>query len=490
MAKLSKSKLILYRQCPRRLWLHENRSDLIKPNPETQAKLDEGNKVGDIARRLYGPGTFIETLNSSEALDLTREALKSLQPIFEAAFCEDDVLIRADLLIPKNNTYRLIEVKSSTSVKAHHLDDVTIQAWVMKQAGLKPDSSSLAFINNEFNYKGNQEYDGLLAEEDLSSRVEKNLNFVPLWIKDAQQILESKEEPLHPIGEHCATPFQCDFIEHCMPHDPNVEYPVEILPYGKTKAAQLRSIGYKDLRDVPASELSNPKHLMIHAATISGKAVLSAEAPLRIKALPYPRYYIDFETISFAVPAWAETRPYMQIPFQWSCHIEKVDEDLKHLEFLDISGNDPRRVFSETLIKAVGNDGPVVVYNGAFEGARIKELALLFPDLSSQLLSIVDRFFDLLPFAREYYYHPEMKGSWSIKNVLPTIAPELSYSNLEISNGSIAQDAYRVAINKDASLEKKEMLRTAMLKYCGQDTLAMYKIIKAWGQISPNFLQG
>jgi len=481
MATLSKSKLLLYRQCPKRLWLKLNRPDLLNINTANQSKLDEGIKVGDIARQVHSPGLFIETLDSSDALKLTQQALKDHQPIFEAAFCHSEVFIRVDLLLPKNNSYRLVEVKSSTSVQDYHLDDVTIQAWVMARAGLKPVSISLAFINNRFIYEGNNNYKGLLIEEDLSSYVGEHLESVPQWIEGAKKTLYSTKEPTISIGDHCTKPFKCDFVEYCSPKDREVEYPVEILPYGKSKAAQLRAKGYKDLRNVPATELTNPKHLIVHAVTHSGMVFFDPKGSSQIKALPYPRYYIDFETISFAVPIWIGTRPYMQVPFQWSCHVELNNEELKHFEFLDISVNDPRREFAESLINAVGTEGSVLVYNGGFEGARLKELASTFPDLSKELFSIVERFFDLLPFAREFYYHPDMKGSWSIKDVLPTVAPELDYSNLVIGNGSMTQGAYKKAIDQNISVHEKNELRTAMLKYCEQDTIAMVKLIKAWG---------
>jgi hypothetical protein len=480
MANLSKSKLLLYRQCPKRLWLQLNRPNLINVSAATQSKLDEGNRVGDIARQLHSPGLYIETLNISDALKLTQQALKDHQPIFEAAFCHDELAVRVDLLLPKNNSYRLVEVKSSTSVKEYHIDDITIQAWAMERSGIKPLSVSLAFINNQFIYEGNNNYKGLFVEEDLSSHAEENLELVPQWIEGAQKILSSTKEPIMSIGEHCAIPFQCDFIEYCSPIDPDVEYPVEILPYGKNKATQLRAKGYKDLRNVPVAELSNPKHIMVHAVTLSGEAMLDPKGASQIKALPYPRYYIDFETVSFAVPIWVGTRPYMQVPYQWSCHMELKNNDVKHFEFLDISGKDPRRMFAESLISAVGTEGPVLVYNGGFEGARLKELALTFPDLSKALLAIIERFFDLLPFARQFYYHPDMKGSWSIKDVLPTVAPELAYSDLEISDGSMAQDAYKQAIKQNISTQEKNDIRTAMLKYCEQDTIAMVTLIKAW----------
>ena len=480
MVSLSKSKIITHRQCPKRLWLQVNRPELIQISAATQVRFDEGNKVGDIARQNYPGGVFIETLNRTEAIALTKEAIEKHQVIFEGAFFEGDVMIRADLLFPEKEGYRLVEVKSSTGVKSYHVDDVTVQSWVMEKAGCTPTSMALAYINNQFVYQGDGNYEGLFAEADLSGQVKPNMSQVQSWVDAAKKTLASPAEPTIAPGEQCTNPFTCDFIGYCSPPEEGVEYPVEILPYGKAVAAQLRADGFKDLRDVPADRFSNPKHLKVHAVTCSGEAILEPEATTQIQALSYPRYYLDFETVGFAVPIWAGTRPYMQLPFQWSCHIEQADGSMAHQEFLDLSGNDPRETFAKTLIEAVSIHGPVIVYNAGFEGARIKELATAFPHLASELLAIPERFFDLLPLARNHYYHPDMKGSWSIKDVLPTIAPELDYANLEVSDGAMAQEAYKEAIHSQTTPERKEAVRSAMLKYCEQDTIAMVKIVHAW----------
>ena len=482
MTSLSKSKIITHRQCPKRLWLQVNRPELIEISAATQVRFDEGNKVGDIARQNHPGGVFIETLNRVEAIAQTKEAVSKHQTIFEGAFFEEEVMIRADLLFPENDGYRLVEVKSSTGVKSYHVDDVTVQSWVMHEAGCSPTSMALAYINNKFIYQGDGNYEGLFAEADLSSQVKPNMSQVQSWVDAAKKTLTLTVEPSIQPGEQCTDPFTCDFISYCSPPEEGVEYPVEILPYGKVIASELRNDGYKDLRDVPVERLSNPKHLKVHAATLSGETILEPEAIKQVQELPYPRYYLDFETIGFAVPIWAGTRPYMQLPFQWSCHIEQSDGSIAHKEFLDLSGNDPREMFIKTLIEAICKDGPVIVYNAGFEGARIKELAAAFPNLASELLAIPDRFFDLLPLARNHYYHPDMKGSWSIKDVLPTIAPELDYANLEVSDGAMAQEAYKEAIHSGTTSERKEEVRNAMLKYCEQDTIAMVRIVRAWSK--------
>jgi hypothetical protein len=192
--------------------------------------------------------------------------------------------------------------------------------------------------------------------------------------------------------------------------------------------------------------------------------------------IPYPRHYLDFETISFVVPRWIGTRPFQQVPFQFSCHVESVPGEFAHHAFLDLSGASPLRSFVEALLQAVGTTGAVVVWNQSFEAGRIRELAEMFPQHAEALNSIIKRMVDLLPIYREHYYHPAMMGSWSIKAVLPTIAPDLDYANLEVGDGGAAQEAYLRAISPDASDSERETLRQALLKYCERDTWAMVRL--------------
>lgn len=481
MISLSKSKILLNRQCPRRLWLQTFKPELAVEDESAIARFRDGNAVGDIARKLNQNGIFVETLNKDKALEETEVALQGNPvPVFEAAFMAEDVLVRVDVLLPEGNGFRLVEVKSSTSMKDYHLDDVKIQSWVMEKAGIRPTHVALAHINSEFIYPGNFEYQGLLTEVDLSGNVRESIAEVDEWVKSAKKTVNLQDEPLIEPGAQCSTPFSCSFQGHCSPQDDHIEYPVEILPYGKALIAKLKTEGFKDLREVPEGRFDNPKHIRVHRSSVSGQSELDDEAVKLMQSLPYPRYYLDFETIAFAVPIWVNTSPYTQLPFQWSCHIEDAQGNISHQEFLDTTGDDPRKAFAESLVRVLGENGPIVVYNAPFEGARMRELAANFPDLANLLLDAVDRLFDLLPIARNHYYHPAMKGSWSIKAVLPTIAPELNYANLLVGNGGMAQDAYRDIINPITNQQKREEMRKGLLEYCKQDTMAMIKIAHAF----------
>ena len=483
---LTKSRLTAYHQCKRRLWLEVHRRDLLKESVAIQRKFAIGPEVGELARAQYPNGVLIGYHGASHrALSETTETLaaRPKRPVFEAAALHDDVLVRADLLLPVRGGFHMAEVKSSTKVKPYHLNDVAVQTWVMRKSGLPLKSVEVRHINSQYVYPGNNDYRGIFTSGDVGADVEKLQSEVPRWISDARAALE-RSEPDVATGKHCDDPFECPFKEHCSSlEDPGPDYPVSLLPgaKGAKVAAKLAGLGLSDLCKVPPSRITGDERLRrIHTATRSGKPYLSRAARKLVNAWPYPRYYLDFETINFAVPRWAGTRPYQQIPFQWSCHIENKNGQLDHKEFLDVSGDDPMRSCAESLVASLGAEGPIIAYAAGFERGVVERLANQFHDLRKPLTSIANRIVDLLPVVRDHYYHRDMKGSYSIKAVLPTIAPELVYSSLgEVQDGGGAQDAYLEAIHPQTSSDRRRTLRQDLLDYCERDTLAMIRVAKA-----------
>jgi len=187
-----------------------------------------------------------------------------------------------------------------------------------------------------------------------------------------------------------------------------------------------------------------------------------------------------FETIQFAVPIWKGTRPYQQIVFQYSLHIqESFDAVLKHRTFLAKNdGSDPRLPFIRQLIPDIGDTGDIIVFNKAFEAGRLNEIATNFPNFKFQISNIVSRIKDLmLVFQNRDYYVPEMKGSYSIKQVLPALVTGFSYDNMAIGDGGSASHAYMSLIS-ETDPEKIRTTRENLLEYCKLDTRAMVEILK------------
>ena len=435
---LSKTRILAGLNCEKRLFLMLNRPELAKTSKSPLA--ETGIIVGNQARKAFpggvlvnrfqqGSDPFSETMAYIEAPDTTA--------IFEAGFITQDTEVFVDILERDRSAWNLIEVKSASSVKDDYIDDVTVQYMVLSNAGIAINRIELMHLNNSFTYQGEDNYDGLFIREDVSERVIHHKHFITDAVDQLRQNITGAE-PVRHVDGHCMRPYPCEFKAYCEQQDG--EYPISRLPNAATVIRKLYDDGIFDIRDIPVEMLSSETHLKVRRITINGQAELEENAAEILSELDYPRYYLDFETINFAVPIWQGTRPGQQYPFQWSCHIQNNDGTTTHKEFLDVSGDDPRRRFAESLIAACGTAGPVLVYNQTFEKGIINSLAATYDDLSEPLFAINARVFDLLPVMKKYYYHPDMRGSWSIKSVLTCLLPELRYSDLgEVQDGLMAQ---------------------------------------------------
>jgi hypothetical protein len=475
---LSKSKILAGLQCPKRLYLEVRHPELAEISEDTERRFAAGHDVGEVARNLEPGGVLVDTGGDlARELEMTRDAISKSpdSTLFEAAFEHKGVLIKTDLFFSTRGARRLVEVKSASKLKDYHVPDVAVQYWVLKGAGYEPAKVELAIIDTSWVYPGGGDYRGLFAHVDMTKEARKMQPDVARWVDKFKKVLEG-DTPEIEVGDQCSTPFECPFYGHCIAGKSIPEYPVTILPRG-ARAAELLAEGYEDLRDVPEDRLTSPIHQKIWRATVSGSPELDPAVAKELSRHPYPRYYLDFETIAFAVPIWAGTRPYQQIPFQWSCRIERDDGSVEHREFLETSGDLPVKKLAEALISCAGAAGPIFCY-GTFEGERLDDMAAMLPALASRLRKIRSRLVDLLPLARRHYYHPAMKGSWSIKAVLPTVAPELDYSDLEIQAGDVAQQAYLEAIDPETSGQRRKTIRSNLLAYCARDTEGLVALVK------------
>lgn len=492
MRTLSKSKLLAFRQCPKRLWLEVHQPDVCEDSGTTAATRAAGHQVGDIARQIYDPqqqGALIDPQAEGfdDAFARTQALLQTHQPIFEAGFRTEGALAFADVLLPvRRNGWRMVEVKLSTSVKDYHRDDAAVQSFLARACGVKLQSIAIAHINNQFIYPGNGDYLGLLVEEDLTEEAFARADEVRGWIADAQAVAARKAPPQITTGNQCWAPYECGFHTHCSSQEPQAVYPIHWLPRpGKALKEHASEHAITELRDVP-DDLLNPTQQRVKAVTLSGQPYFDQPAAAQaLAAHQLPAWFIDFETIQFAVPQWPGTRPYRQIPFQFSAHKLGRDGRATHQAFLDLSGQKPSLAFAQALIQACGQRGPVFVYNAAFERTRISELADQYPALAPALHAINGRIIDLLPIARAHYYHPSQHGSWSIKAVLPAMFPEsgpdLSYDALDgVQDGGAAQQAYLEATAPDTTAARKAELERQLLAYCHLDTWAMVRLWSAF----------
>lgn len=495
MAALSKSKILAYLQCPKRLWLEVHQPDSRTDSSAATASFATGHAVGDASRAIYDPnrtGIFldIEVLGLKGLVAATQTALSERKTIFEAGFQANGTLSLADILIPVEDdsgpAWCMVEVKSSTSVKDYHVKDLAVQTAIATQAGVRLTKVSVAHVDNTWTYPGNQNYDGLLKEVDQTAPVHKLGADVGQWLNDAHRIANLPTAPAKSTGDHCTDPFECGFLPYCTASEPKVEHHVAWLPRVQTKAlkAHLATPGVKAMEDVPDS-LLNDLQLRVKKHTLANTVYFDlAGAKAALERHPLPAYFLDFETISFAVPIWARTRPYEQVPFQFSMHFQQARDQMpQHSEFLDLTGNNPTRPFAVALVRSSGQTGPIFVYNKGFERARIDDVIRHLQDdirLVAALAAIKARLVDLKPITQDAYYNPSQKGSWSIKAVLPAMVPDLSYKHLDtVQDGGGAQQAYLKAVGLSGlagGVDTLALIRKQLLAYCELDTLAMVSI--------------
>jgi hypothetical protein len=480
---LSKSRITTFEQCPKRLWLQTHRPEKAVLHAGTEARFVAGHEVGAAACALHPDGLMINAepdLSAALATTSTLLGEPSGVPLFEATFAHEGVLVRADIITPDDDgRWHVAEIKSSTSRKGYHLGDLATQVWVMRGAGVPIGSAVIRHINNQFVLEKLDNYYGLFVDVPSLEEIES------LVIKRGEIVAAARDvmvgnEPQREMGEHCNSPFACEFQAYCSRFMSAPEWPISLLPNtGKKIAGAWAEQGVFELTEVPDGSFSSPLHDRIHRATMTGEIYHDVEGARRsTRQWAFPRTWLDFETIAFVVPRWIGTRPWEQVPFQFSAHVEQSDGSVEHCEFLSLDGNDPRLACAEALLTHIPDQGAVIAYNASFERSCITRLAEHFPDLATPLRAIAARVVDLLPVTRNHWYHRDQRGSWSIKAVLPTICAELDYKSLAVQHGAAAQTAYLEAINADTPASRQSEIDEALRAYCGRDTEAMMKLMQ------------
>jgi len=312
---------------------------------------------------------------------------------------------------------------------------------------------------------------------NLTRKVEKLLPKLTFQLRSELRVLAMPEIPQLPTGPHCTAPVVCEFFGHC--NQPRRLDHIGYLPRIHASAMEeLEEMGIESVHDIPEDfELTE---IQRRAATCvqTGEAWISADLGEVFSGLTYPLYFMDFETVNRAIPPFPGMRPYDQLPFQFSVHSQKeLGATLEHHEFLATDTTDPRREFLTSLCSVLGKSGSIIVYS-AFESQRLAELAVWLPDFTDRIKNIQARLWDLLPIVRSYVYHPAFAGSYSIKNVLPALVPGMTYEGIEVADGTDAGLAWESLVRGSLDQNERNRIMKALLDYCGQDTLAMVRLLE------------
>jgi CRISPR/Cas system-associated exonuclease Cas4 (RecB family) len=484
---LSKSKYLDGQRCPKLLWYKYNRKQAIPPfGVDILEIMKQGAIVGELAQKLFPGGIKIEREGNPDAMAKRSLAgLEKRKPLFEGGFIFKQAYAIADILVPvegenpsaawRYGAWDLIEVKSTASIKDEHYYDAAFQKYVFEGNGIKIRHCYLMHINKDYVRSGELELDKLFKKGDVTVEVLERLSAIEKDVEAMMKVIAG-EEPQVKIGPQCR---DCPLEDLCWKFLP--EYNVFMLRGNKEVAYDLAEKGFLKIDDIPLDYQLNEKQRAQVQSHRTNEPYVDRDA-LRsfLSEIKYPVYFLDFETIAAAVPIYDNTHPYEDVPVQFSLHvIEKEGAGVIHHSYLAPGNIDPRPEILRRLKELLGDAGSIVAYFADYEKKCIRSAVKAYPEYAEWFVKLKDRFIDLLlPFKNLYYYHPQQKGSASIKDVLPALTG-VSYNGLEINNGAAATFEYlRVTFNEKVDEKEKDRVRQALEKYCGLDTLGMVKILE------------
>ncbi len=445
---LSKSKFTRGINCPKSLWLYVNKRNERFIDATTQAIFARGTNIGELAQQYFPGGKMavLEDYPGYESAKRTKEFIaQGVETIYEATFIYDNTLVAVDILSKENGDWKLYEVKSTTSVKTQHIMDIAVQYYVVKGSGLPLKKAHVMHLNPDYIRRGEVEIQQLFTMDNgwVQAAIEPLQTEIALNIKRLSILEKDAVEPEMAMGKHCTSPYTCDFYQYCS----------SLLPLVNEEKVELSSI----------------------------PEVMESEVRAFVDAIEYPLCHLDFETIMSAVPMFDESRPYQQIPFQYSLHLQATKQgEITHAYYLAESNPnlDPRKALIQQMLEQTKHAKTIFVYYLPFERGRIREMMRDFPEFAEDLQRLSEKLVDLIiPFKQKFYRTQTMGSSSSIKKVLPALHPEFSYAELAIGDGLTASNAFLdLYVCEDA--EHISQTREHLLAYCHLDTLAMVKIFE------------
>lgn len=500
MQLITKTTYLQFCLCANNAWLQLNKPELksmFELSDFDKSLVAKGNLVESWARRLFPKGVLISEFGES-ACNITNSYLKEKKPvIFQSTFISDKFLVRNDVLEydANNDCWNLYEIKGTNTLDENensvdHIEDATFQVIVLRDAGVKLGQVYLIHLNKEYIRGDEINVTDLFIKENISEQVDNRLDSTRAKMQMASKALFQKDEN--------ALECQCIYLgrsNHCSTFNysyPDVpEYSIHDLSRigtSKKKLVELVDSKIYDIAEVPddmklTDIQQNQKDVYVSQTPIIDVQSIKSE----LESLVYPLYFLDYETYSPAIPLFKGFKPYQQIPFQFSLHVlQSPNAELEHFEYLHTENTNPSKSVIAKLKEFIGPEGSVIVWSKRFEKKINSELAERYPEDANLLEDINERIYDLMEiFQKQLFVHTGFKGRVSIKKVLPILAPNLSYKDLEIQEGGAAMEAWYDMVFCDKTLEEKKVVAKNLLTYCGLDTYAMYVIWKELINIIP-----
>lgn len=483
--QLSKSDYILYLKRPAWLWLKKHAKHLLPPiDPALQARFDEGNAFEAYAEALF-PDLIrlgFDGYDSYRSLPTRTFATwrDGASVVAQGRYEAGAITCITDVLERTGDGFVLTEIKSGTSAKTEHAFDLAFQRLVLEEAGFPIARCQVAHVNKDYVREGELDPQTLVAITDITEAVAEKMDSTRARIDQALEVMASNIIP-DPAPERAKLKSYDEWLEIREKLEPPLgESSVHRLPFmGAAVATKLIEAGEATIDEITDLSVLGKSTRRYMQARTRGRRVVDQEALTAfLSTFSYPLAYFDYETTQSLLPPWDGTRPYQQVPFQYSLHIQhEPGGEVIHREYLHRDAGNPMPPVLNQLRTDLPESGSVLVWYEPFEKSRNAEMAEIYPDHAEFLEGLNARVIDLMtPFDDETITDPAFKGSASIKNVLPALLPELSYEDLEIREGASAARLWKDVTLIDPSASSREQVYTDLVAYCARDTWAMVAI--------------
>jgi len=476
---LTKTDFKNYIKCAAFLWLSKHEPNLLPDeDPEMERMAKMGREVDELAKKLFVGGFEVKGFNEDGWKNTQKAMEEGKEILFQPTAVADPLTCRADILIrgKDGKSWDINEVKMATSARKEDIVDVGFQKICFEEAGIKIGKTSLIYINTDYVRHGEIEIKKLFTIEDVTEQVNEKIPEIKEEIKKALEIMNIEDRLDIRVIEGCKNPKKCEYLECYCKEVPEIYGMAGKIPEKHLLALVNREI--LDPKKLDKEILKAIEYKPLEKFTEINKEAIRKE----FSKLEYPLYFFDYETYMSAIPPFDGTKPYQQIPFQYSLTIKETPKAKpKSLEFLARKFENPIPDLLAQLKKDMGPKGSVIVWYSSFEKGRNEEMGEMYPEYANFLKGVNKRVFDLYQifrFRNKMYIKSDFQELASLKIILPVLCPELSYENLAIREGGEASASWPILTSDKTTAEEKERLEKNMLAYCKRDTEAMVGIME------------
>ncbi|HXB41018.1 MAG TPA: DUF2779 domain-containing protein [Bacteroidia bacterium] len=447
---------------------------------EKKAVFNRGHKVGILAQQLFPGGVDVSpdhVFKYAESVEKTKELIAAGEKIiYEAAFIFDDTLVALDILVKEDEKWFAYEVKSSLKISQAYVMDAALQYYIIKNCLPGLEDISLVNLNEKYCLEDQLDVKKLFKITSVKKDAEKNGEFIKHHIALAKNTFYKNELPSVAIGQQCFSPYACDFMGTCWKNTAanNV---FEFSGISKKQAGEWLAKGFLHINEIPDEEVSGTTQKLVRSFKDNLEIFEKENVKEFFKKISYPLAFLDMEFYTPAIPKYKGNGPFELSPFLFSCaQIDKEGGSVTEQFFFHEENSNPEKDFMEHLIALAKNVSCILVFDTGQEVAAMNTIVKHYPEYKKAVEEIKKKFIDLADvFTNFWYYHPQQKGSTSLKKIHQSIFTKDMYADLPVNSGLLASYGYDDFLN-ETDIFKKQELKENLIAYCQADTRAVLEL--------------